>query len=130
MKQLALALLLAAVVAVPHAEARYFGLLDRAPWELQVIGGAQNGSDLAVTVTWVRRGNLDLLDTFTVGPGQTGGPGVPYPMPQRVTRIIITVDLAGGSSATVRLNSNGTLTEEPISEAGGASNTLVYDIRP
>jgi hypothetical protein len=95
--KLVLALVIAAVVVVPQAEAFYRGLLEQqADWRVTVEGGA-----VAVTVTWVKGKALKVAGAATATVSQPASLSGTFP--KSVTRMIVEVDVPinGGASVTI-----------------------------
>ena len=103
MKKSLLALLVAAAVAAPVAEAMFFGktftLAPDSTWKLDVTPSAGNDSATAVTVVEIRGTSLKVLDTLTVASG--GSISRSYKsVGKSANRIIITFDQPNSVSAT------------------------------
>lgn len=104
MRKSLLALLVAAAVAAPAAQAMFLGkaftVAPDAPWKLEVSPSAGNGSGTAVTVFEVRGTTLAVLDRLTVAEGTSVSR--PYKaVTKSVGRIIITIDQPNVNSMTL-----------------------------
>ncbi len=103
MRKSLLALLVAAAVAAPAAQAMFLGksftVLPDSPWKLEVSPSAGNGSGTAVTVLEVRGTTLAVLDKLSVAEGTSVTRS--YKATTRsVGRIIITFDQPNLNSMT------------------------------
>ena len=103
MRKSLVALLVAAAVAAPAAQAMFLGksftVLPDSPWKLEVSPSAGNGSGTAVTVLEVRGTTLAVLDKLSVAEGTSVTRS--YKATTRsVGRIIITFDQPNVNSMT------------------------------
>jgi hypothetical protein len=112
MKKLTFALLIAAVVNVPVAEAIFIPLSEQPGGPLQAgvpytfrIGDAANGT--AVMLQAVIRSRLELEETLTVPSG--GLVDLGFTIPSRASRLILALDLVlvGGQVTVTVLDQNG-----------------------
>jgi hypothetical protein len=90
MKKVILAVLVAAIVGVPRAQALYYdAVLQTGATYTFRIGDGSFGAQL--TLLSIIRGRLELQDSQLVFPGTTLD--VPFTVPARATRVVLVLDL-------------------------------------
>jgi hypothetical protein len=138
MRKLTFALLIAAVVNGPAAEAVFIPLSEQPGGPLQAgvpytfrIGDAAGGT--AVMLQAVVRNRLELEETVTVPPGSSVD--LAFTIPSRATRVILALDLVLSGEVTVTvLDQNGATVIPPrtfsFSTDPDPHLEVVYEVAP
>jgi hypothetical protein len=138
MRKLTLALLIAAVVNVPVAEAIFIPLSEQPGGPLRAgvpytfrVGDAANGT--AVMLQAVVRNRLELEETLTVPSGSSVD--LAFTIPSRASRVILVLDLVLNGEVTVTvLDQNGNTVIPPrtfsFSTDPDPHLEVVYEVAP
>ena len=122
MKKLVLALLVAAVVHVPTAEAAYLGCLDSAqPYTL----GVTTTSRVAITILVITtRSRLDVEETLLF---DSTSPPLLRTLPPRAVRMIFVLDSSQNGNGVVQITQGFLVRfEVPVAD----NNNAVIDVHP
>jgi hypothetical protein len=125
MRKLLAAVLAAALVAVPTAEAEYLGSVPRAAgYTLEVVTTGR----VAVTTLLVTQRGSAIAEAVDVFDGSAGTPPAPVAraIPRKAVRLILVVDAPPTGSAHVKVTAGGKVFES----VAAPSATIQLDVVP